>query len=166
MSAKLALNRYYQRQLKKNKPRTSNEPRKAPEKETEKDVMQWCQKRGFDVSVVESKAVYSKSANRYLRGQTEAGFSDIAGCTDEGVGFFVELKAKGRVNTIRPAQVDFLTRKIRHGAFACCCDSADMLNNIYTNWSVIRKESYKKAQDYLMSVLPKSKPEEENELKW
>lgn len=155
MSAKSALDKFSRRNMGIKKPRQKNGKRKSPEKETEKDVLNWCKKHRFDVSVVESKAVFSRAAQRYLHGQTEAGFSDIAGCTDTGKGCFIELKAKGKLNTIRPAQIEFLVRKIRCGAFACCVDSADMLNDIYHSWIELDLKDSKMAKNYLLSKIPK-----------
>lgn len=160
MSAKLALDKFSRRHAGIKRQRQKNEKRQSPEKEVEKEVIEWCRKRGFDVSVVESKAVFSRSAQRYLRGQTEAGFSDIAGCDDCGRAVFIELKARGKKNTIRPAQVEFLLRKIRLGAFGVCVDSVDCLNDFYINWSILKKESEEKAKNYLLSVLPKSNQKE------
>ena len=155
MSAKLALDRYSRRQMRK-KPREKKQKNESPEKEVEKEVIEFLEKSGFDISIVESKAVFSQSAGRYLRGQTEAGFSDIAGVCPDGIGCFIELKAKGKKRTIRPAQVDFLTRKIRKNAFGCCVDSVSDIADIYNNWLNLRATSINDAQKYLLDILPKS----------
>lgn len=154
--AKFALERYLKRQLRGNK-RAKREKNESPEKAVEKEVVRWLASAGFCVSVVESKAVYSPSAGRYLRGQTEPGFTDICGVTPTGIGCFIELKAPGRKSTIRPAQVDFIQRKIKKNAFACCVDSFTDLADVYRTWSMLLKESDVRAQEFLISRLPKSK---------
>jgi hypothetical protein len=170
MSAKLALEKYSRRHAGVRKKRAKKEKRETPEKKVEREVLIWAEARGFDISVVESKAVYSAAAGRYLRGQAAPGFSDLAGVTPLGIGCFVELKAKGRVNTIRPSQIDFLLRKIRKGAFAACVDSASTLSNIYDQWlSYIVSGKIEEAKKFLITSLPKYKEidfDGDNELPW
>jgi alpha-galactosidase len=159
LSAKRALENYLRksaglkRETKPKKHKTSN---REPEREVQKAVTQWCKEKGFDVSVVESKAVYSRSAGRYLRGQTEAGFSDIVGTDTNGKAIFIELKAAGKLSTLKPHQYDFLLRKIRLGAFAVCVDSAVLLDSIYSRWTNLADHPAH-AKRYLEELLPKSK---------
>jgi hypothetical protein len=121
--------------------------------------MSWLRDRKFSVNVIESKAVFSVAAGRYLDGQTISGFSDIAGCDMHGLGVFIELKAKGKRATVRPAQRVFLLDKIEHGAFAVVVDSAACLSHIYRKWKtgIDRKGILKKH-------LPKQKQTKDKEL--
>lgn len=151
MSAEDALYKYSRRNSGIKKPRKENS---SPEKEVEKEVQKWCEEKGFDISVVESKAVFSRAAGRYLRGQTKAGFSDMAGVCPDGTGAFIELKAKSRLNTISHSQFEFLLSKIRKGAFACCVDSANLLNDIFLSWSSLREKDSESAKSFLISALP------------
>jgi hypothetical protein len=159
MSAKLALEKYSRRAagLGKKSGKEKKTKNQSPEKIVEKEVIEWCKYRGFDISVVESKAVFSRAAGRYLRGQTKAGFSDLAGVTGDGTGAFIELKAKGRLGTISRSQFEFLYSKIRRGAFACCVDSADLLNSIYNEWLEVKSLDPDVAKIILQDYLPKQK---------
>lgn len=176
MSAKLALEKYLRRSAglgkkreRKDKKRSSISTERSPEKEVEKEALVWCKSKGFDISVVESKAVYSRAAGRYLRGQTEAGFSDLVGVTNDGRAVFIELKAKGKLSTLKPHQYDFLLRKIKLGAFACCIDSASLLDEVHSKWSHLIEIEPEMAKKYLEEILPKSKLTKEildDELPW
>ena len=168
MSVKLALEKYSRRAAGVKRKRQSNQGNASPEKEVEKEVLEWARKADFDLSVVESKATYSLSAGRYLHGNAEAGFPDLVGNTPMchgSIACFIELKAKGKINTIRPGQVEFLSRKIKRGCFAVCVDSAESLANHYRHWHNLLLESQVLAIDYLLSVLPKYK-DDSNELLW
>jgi hypothetical protein len=151
VSVKSALEKYSKRFANVKKKKSKN---KAPEKEVQKEIVLWLMSCGFDVSVVESKAVYSRSANRYLRGQTEPGFSDLAGVTPNGIGCFIELKAVGKIANVSRAQHDFINRKIRLGAFACVVDSVSYLAEVYRVWVLLLKQNEQDAKDYLLSLLP------------
>lgn len=115
---------------------------KKPEKELEKIVMLWLKQNGFIVNVVESKAVYNPYAKRYLRGQTQAGFADIVGVTPSGHGCFIELKAPGRLSTLRDHQKAFLEARRACGAFAVAIDSIELLQKLYAAW--LQENSAKK----------------------
>ena len=154
-SVKGALLKYHRRALSK----SSREPRrknKKPEKITESEVMKWLASHHMDCNVVESKAVYSQSAGRYLGGQTDAGFSDIVGNDPDGHALFIELKARGCVRRVSPAQRAFLERKIWKNAFAVVVDSAELLEEIYFRWKAYwRQGNFKDAKKYLLDCIPK-----------
>jgi len=151
-SIKSALTKYSQKQIKSNKKKKKSTKRKgiAPEKQVEKEVMPWLKLNGFSCNVVESKAVYNPMLNRYVRGQTDAGFPDIAGCTPYGYGAFIELKAKGTRRTLKEHQRAFLIEKIECGAFAVCVDGVECLREIYIKCSGLSKdERVKLLKDHL-----------------
>jgi hypothetical protein len=117
-----------------------------PEKITEVEVLAMCNRLGFDVSVIESKATYSKNLERYTKSKSApVGISDIVGNDDRGMAVYVELKAKGKLSTLRPAQKIFLLRKIQSGCFAVVVDSADLLFDLYSQW---RKDPQKFLSEY------------------
>jgi hypothetical protein len=147
MTVEEAMLRHHAKLLKK--PQRSRKNAK-PEKEVEKQIMPWLEVNGFSCHVIESKAVYSAGAGRYLRGQADQGFSDIVGCDENGIAAFIELKALGKCSTLKRHQFDFLKSKIDRGAFAVCVDSAEMLNKYYNIWSASNKRT-----TYLYSLLPK-----------
>lgn len=168
MSVGDALLKYSKRQL---RGKTNGKPRKknsSPEKEVEKEVLEWCQKLGIDVNVIESKAVYSVAAGRYLRGQVSTGFPDLVGNTRDGIAVYVELKARGRLSTVKAHQLEFITRKIRQGAFACVVDGSGRLGDLFSRWSLLIKQSRTEAENYLIKSLPKQLEELEPniELPW
>lgn len=93
------------------------------------------------MSVVESKAVYSVKSGRYLRGKAEHGHSDLSSVTPTGIACFIEVKARGKRHTLRPSQWKFLMDRIEVGAFACCTDSAEMLESLYDEFEHRRNDS-------------------------
>lgn len=131
MSAEDALLKHHQKLLDR-EIRSAKRGRKKnqkPEKELEKQILAACEQWGFDLHVVEAKAVYSEKAGRYLRGQTEAGLPDLVGNL-EGLSVWIELKAPGRRSTLKEHQRAFLVRKIEAGCFAVCVDSAEGLYDL------------------------------------
>lgn len=153
MSAKDALNKYYENQMPKvKKPRRKNA---KPEAELELHIVALFKELKFSMSKVESKAVYSVSAGTYLRGQTAAGMSDYVGCDPSGMGAFVEIKAPGKRATLKPHQRAFLEEKIGKGAFACCVDSTDLLYQTWTEWMHRRSMDHLLARTYLLRALPR-----------
>lgn len=128
---------------------------KSPEKEVVKELLNWLKDNKFDVHVVESKAVYSVAAGRYLSGQTDAGMSDIVGCTPEGVACFIEAKAKNKLSTLSLIQQDFLIKKATRGCFAIHTDSVERLKKIYEHWVMAREKNKDLATEYLLGLLHK-----------
>lgn len=137
----------------KNKSRSKKQSQsgsyKKPEKLVEKDCLDWAKKNGVHFHVVESKAVFSQAAGRYMTGQTESGFPDIVGNNSEGQVLWIELKAVDRRSTLSPVQYLFLTEKINQGCFAVVVDSADRLHEYYYTW-----KSSKNPPGYLMGLIP------------
>ena len=152
MSAWDALLKHHQKQLPKENKKTRKNGK--PEQITVRECMHWFNDHGFSMNIVESKAVYSASAGRYLRGQVAAGFLDSAGCTPLGIGCFVEFKAKGKRTTLRDAQREFIRDKVLKGCFSCVVDSQQNLENIYTQWINLDREG---GIAYLLSILPSNK---------
>jgi len=136
------------------KPRTKNA---KPEFELKKLIMKWLVDNGFNCNVVESKAVFSAAAGGYIRGQTDAGFSDIVGvCPYAGVACFIELKAPGKRSTLKEHQRQFLLDKARWFSFAVCVDSVELLNQTYREWvKLFSKGQMQEARTYLVNALPK-----------
>lgn len=137
------------------KPRAKREkPNGRPEKEVEKACTQWLRANGFSVNVVESKAVYSAAAGRYLSGQTDQGFADCVGVHGAtGIAVFIEFKAPGKLATLRPTQKHFLRDKIKFNAFACVVDSVERLQMIFREFDLARRESFGRSQEYLTSMI-------------
>lgn len=106
-----------------------------PEKITEQQCLEYCMQVGIDVDIIDSKATYSLAKKSYTKSKSvPEGFSDLVGNTSSGVAVFIELKAKGKLKTLREKQYYFLMRKIHSGCFACAVDSAEMLHDIYVGW--------------------------------
>jgi len=151
-----ALTRFYKKSLKQRTRKTKNS---KPEFEFKKTAKAWLESNGFSVNVVESKAVWNHNAGGYIRGQTDAGFSDIVGVTPVfGVACFIELKAPGRRSSLKPHQFDFLVGKIDKHAFAVCTDSVDHLDGIFKKWkSAFVSGLYMDAKNILLNDLPRKK---------
>lgn len=154
MSVRDALRRYSQGLLDQEMRRQKRRPgrkNQRPEKDLERQVLEWAQVQGLDLHVVESKAVYSKAAGRYLRGQTASGMPDLIG-TYRGLSVWIELKAQGRRGTLKEHQFVFLLGKAKAGCFACCTDSVDHVSNLFLNWLALDESSRIKL---LLNDLPK-----------
>lgn len=124
-----------------------------PEKITEQLCLAYCNQVGIDVSVIDSKATFSQKSNTYKKSKSAPeGFPDLVGNTQSGVAVYIELKAKGKISTLRDKQYLFLKNKIQQNCFACAVDSDEMLHDIYMNW--IKADN---KVDYLLSKLPKVK---------
>lgn len=151
-----AIKRHQERQSKvQSGPKRKNN---KPEKMLEFEVSQWLKKNDFAFNVVESKAVYSHSAGRYLKGQTDSGFADIVGLDKNGNFIAIELKAPGRLSTLREKQREYLNGIINKNGFAVVIDNVKSLEEYYGHWI---KE---KNQDYLRSLLPKEKRADDSPL--
>lgn len=155
MSAKDALFRFYSKRARVKKPRGKKNA--SPENDFKKIAKTWLEKNGFSVNVIESKAVWSESAGRYLRGNADVGFSDLVGVTPYlGVAFFIELKAPGRRSSIKLHQIEFLKSKINNHAFACCTDSIEHLEKCFRTWVNFKNSNqHQDAINFLLNDLPK-----------
>lgn len=94
-----------------------------------------CSQLGLDMDVIDSSATYSKNQERYqVSKAAPVGFPDLVGSNQEGFAIFIELKAPGKLKTLRPAQRQFLLRKAQAGCFAAVVDSAELLFDLYCLW--------------------------------
>lgn len=134
-------------------PKVPRRKNKSPEFDlTVVPCFKWMQDQGFMIHVVESAAVYSFRAGRYLRGMTTTGMPDMVGALPTGTALFVEAKAPGKRATLRPAQRDFLEKAIGTNAFAVCVDSLDMLTEVYHQWLTVAPDQRPKL---LLDHLPR-----------
>lgn len=130
-----------------------------PEKQVEEEVMKWCTLNGFDMHVVEAKAVFNPHVGQYLRGQAAKGFPDMCGCDMYGHSAWIELKAPGRLSTLRPEQRSFLESKIEKNCFAVCVDKVEKLQQYYDRWVDMKmyQSDPAKCREYLYQCLPKKR---------
>lgn len=151
---------FLQKQKQKEDKKAQGPSRKndKPEKKVQQDVLAWCASSGWRISVVESKAVYSITRQRFLRGQARKGFADLVGLTDKGIFVAIELKAPGRRSTLRPDQRTYLQEVIGSGGFAAVVDSAKLLDSIFAQW-----QSHPDPRLFLRSCLP---PEPKRRASW
>jgi len=104
----------------------------SPERDLVKnELIPWFKKNGFSMSVIESKATFSQSSQKYTGSPANPGTPDLIGCDSKGMGCFVEAKAKGRLSTVRELQRIFLLEKINRGAFAIVTDSVARTESLY-----------------------------------
>lgn len=108
-----------------------------PEKAFVKQILFYLRSKGWSLDVVDSTAVYSKEAGRYLNSMARVGISDIVGNMPNGRSVYIEAKAPGRRRTIRPDQLEFLIGKIKTNAFAVVSDSIEHFDKIYNEWAAI-----------------------------
>lgn len=89
---------------------------------------------GWDVTIIEAKANYSQESGRYTHGAVASGYPDLSGNTPDGIAVYIETKAPGKRSTIRPAQHEFLIRKISTNCFSICCDSISYFERVFNEW--------------------------------
>lgn len=123
-----------------------------PEKQVEIDVLAECQNLNIDVDVIDSKATFSVAKCRYSKSKTATeGMPDLIGNDQNGIAVFIELKARGKLSTLRPKQRLFLERKIRMGCFAVVLDNANSLTDYYLSFLKLKAEE---RTNFLFSLLP------------
>jgi len=138
---------------------TKDKSKLSPEKQVEREVLSWSKDNDFDLTVIESKAVYNVQAGRYMDSMTSESMPDL--CGNKGpLACFIELKAMGKLKTLKEHQREFLVRKIKQGCFAVCVDGSDSLARLWKSYSLsVDKISF------LLNSLPKRTPKQESEIK-
>lgn len=113
----------------------------GPEKYVETEVLSWANRMGFDLTVVDTSAVWNPIANRYLRRQASESLPDLIG-NYGSLSVWIELKAPGKRSAINSQkhQRHFLIRKIKQGCFAVVTDGVAHLSQIW--------HKYKAAQHF------------------
>lgn len=129
----------------------------GPEKQVEFEILAWARRNGFDLSVVDTAAVWNPMAGRYLRRQASESLPDLIG-NYGGLSVWIELKAAGQRSSINSKkslhQRQFLTRKIQQGCFAVVTDGEAHLTKV---WNAYRVASTYDKQAILMGDLPKAR---------
>jgi hypothetical protein len=115
----------------------------GPEKLVELEVISWGNRNGFDLTVVDTSAVWNPIANRYLSKQASESLPDLIG-NYGWLSVWIELKAPGRRCVINSKssqhQRAFIMRKIKQGCFAVVSDGEKHMRLIW--------EKYKKASQF------------------
>jgi hypothetical protein len=155
-SVKKAINNYFERTSKPSE-REKRPKNKTPEKDLRQLVMKHLKQQGVLVLYVESQAVFSESAARYLHGQVSVGTSDLIGCLPSGRFLAIELKAPGRIRTLKPHQREFLVKVIQMGGIGLVADKIDLIDWILDQCSQIASD--KERVEFLLSQLPTPKQE-------
>jgi hypothetical protein len=122
--------------------------RSQPELEVQLKIQKHCRALGWYVFRVEAKASFSDREGLNYS-QTQSGVSDLIGVLPNGVHISIEVKAPGRLSTLRENQRQHLIRVINHGAFGVCVDSVDKLELYYQTWV-----SSSKSKQVLLDLLP------------
>lgn len=154
MGVKDALMKYSQKELTKIKrQQCQGRKNKSPERDTEKEIKKWAEENGVDLTKVNSKTTYSEGGHYFNKPVDEFGFSDFVGNHGE-VAVYVEAKARGKRSAASGKQIEFLTRKIMAGCFACVSDGSEHLNNLFYR---CKGRSKNERIRLLLADLPKKK---------
>lgn len=125
-----------------------------PEQLVVNDILLKLSKLGYLLFVYESKAVFSQRAKTYLNSQVPKGHPDIAGISPEGFPVYIEIKAKGKLKTLKPVQANFLRILINRDAFAMCADSCELVLECYRQWYLLQVSgNYMEARQLLLKKL-------------
>lgn len=129
----------------------------TPEKQVEKEVVEWLKTNAFSIDVFDSKATWSPGAKTFRKNRSLVeGCADLLGVSPEGYFVAIELKAQKKETICRIEQRRFLERKIRSNGFGIVVSSVDALSESWSSWLALRKENkLLEAQQYLLSKLPK-----------
>lgn len=130
----------------------------GPEKTiVEPDVLYWAKANGFDLSVVDTSAVWNPMAKRYLRRQASESLPDLIG-NYGSLSIWIELKAPGKRSSINVKssvhQREFLVRKIKQGCFAAVTDGSRHLGEL---WKKYKAAGFFEKQKLLIGDLPVEK---------
>lgn len=130
---------------------------KSPEKNlVETEILPRAWQHGFDLSIVESKAVFSQNIGRYIRGQTNESMTDLVG-NNGPIACFIEVKAKGKLSSFNSEknyrQRAFVERKIDSGAFVAVIDNFDSLYDLWLRW--LSEDSIVEKKRILRDALPR-----------
>lgn len=126
-----AIHKWSKKQLPKPERKKKND---KPEARFVLELKKYLTELGWDVTIIEAKANYSEESGRYTHGAVASGYPDISGNLPNGLACYIETKAPGKRSTIRPAQHEFLTRKISTNCFAICCDSIEYFEKVFSEW--------------------------------
>jgi len=158
-----AINAFHQKQVKKNRPKSSKQKGKPERDLTEIPCMAYMRSLGWTVEIYEAKSTYDPRRNIWRNQAMKAGTCDCMGTLPNGIAVAVEFKAPGRLSSFnsdkRYKQRQFIIDRINANTFACVVDSKEKLQHIYENWQKLRDnfDDLKPARDYLMDMLPVKK---------
>lgn len=151
---KQAIANFYKRNETSSQP-TDRRSNQKPEAQLRSDILLELKKKGFLILYVESQAVFSQSAGRFVQSHLASGTSDLIGIDHEGHFLALELKAPGRISTLKDHQRDFLHSVIDRNGFACCIDSIDSFFSLYNSW--LKLSSKTERIELLKNALPKKR---------
>lgn len=143
-----ALLGYSKSQIKK-KRATKNQ---KPEAAVVAQIQQWCYAQGWQVQRIESKNTFNPKAGRWISSPTTPGTPDIIGTLPSGVFVAIEVKAPGKLKTLRDNQREFILQKISSNAFCIVTDSVARLEKIYNHWRTL--SSLTEKREFLLTQMP------------
>lgn len=150
-----AMQKHHEKLWKQSLVQPRKEKNQTPELAEQMLVLNYLESIGWLMTEVDSKAVYSEKLGTYVSGNATVGTSDLVGCTESGLGSFVEMKAPGRRSTLKNHQREFLVERIYKGSFACCSDGVEHISGLIAAWNSLSSLAEKKA--LLLQDLPPEK---------
>lgn len=130
--------------------------RLKPEKIVEREILHWAHLNGCWFEVYDSKATFSKAAQRYKKSKSAAkGTPDLIGSNDLGIGLYVELKAPGKEDECYLEQKNFLIKVINSNCFGAVVSSYQQMDQMYSTWKSLQaSQGRKEATLFLLKHLP------------
>lgn len=127
-----------------------------PEKQVEKEVLDWLLQNGFSVDVYDSKAIFSETAQRYKKSKAmKEGTSDLLGVSPQGFFVALELKSPKKEATCTLDQRNFLQDKIEKNGFGLLVSSVSFLQETWSSWIELRNQGkIDAARNFMLSRLP------------
>jgi hypothetical protein len=127
-----AVLRHHKKQL----PKERRGPNDNPEARVVLALKKHLHSLGFSMDVVDS-STYNKQAGYNTHNVTTPGFSDLVGCSNQGLSVYIEVKAPGKRNNVSHAQREFLTAKIKSNCFAIVCDSCAYFDRVWAQFQFV-----------------------------
>lgn len=130
--------------------------RLKPEKIVEREILHWAHLNGCWFEVYDSKATFSKAAQRYKKSKSAAkGTPDLIGSNDLGIGLYVELKAPGKEDECYLEQKNFLIKVINSNCFGAVVSGYHQMDELYSTWNAIKNQiGLEDARKFLLGKLP------------
>lgn len=125
--------------------------RKRPESRIEFLVIAVARQLGLWIHKTDSQKHMTKFGSMSRRGNCPSGWPDLTGPGYLGQFCGIEVKATGKLNTLRPSQKTMLLTLIQKDCFACVVDRPQSLVAIYTDYRAIQGSAAR--QEYLMNLV-------------
>lgn len=112
---------------------------KKPERDLQKKIFSWCREAGMHVYITD-RGYWGRIGMLYSCPFAQ-GHSDISGNDKDGLSVYIEVKAPGRIKTLKSDQREFLKERIKEKCFATVTDDLEKLKSLYFKFKTTQSYS-------------------------